>query len=74
MYVSLLGLQQVLSCATQAVVGAGDETGHSRLTHKACLERYRVASNQVMGLLRKLAPNVSASHVKPVKSRGAGLD
>lgn len=50
--------RQHASCMAQ-VVGAGDETGHSRLTHKACLERYRQASGQIMGLLRSLTPNVS---------------
>ncbi len=32
----------------------------TRLTHKACLERYRVASGHIMGLLRKLSPGVSS--------------
>lgn len=41
--------------------GAGDETGHSRLTHKACLERYRKASVAIMTLLRKLTPGVSVN-------------
>lgn len=32
----------------------------SRQTHKACLERYRVASASIMGLLRKLSPGATA--------------
>jgi hypothetical protein len=39
--------------------GAGDATGHGRLTHKACLERYRKASVEIMTLLRKMTPGVS---------------
>jgi hypothetical protein len=39
--------------------GAGDATGHGRLTHKACLERYRKASVEIMTLLRKMTPDVS---------------
>lgn len=41
--------------------GAGDATGHGRLTHKACLERYRKASVEIMTLLRKLTPDVSSA-------------
>ena len=39
--------------------GAGDATGHGRLTHKACLERYRKASVEIMTLLRRMTKDVS---------------
>lgn len=43
---------------TQAAGPRGGTGLASRQTHKACLERYRVASASIMGLLRKLSPGV----------------
>lgn len=64
--------------ATQPNTPAGQPGGPrgssglaSRQTHKACLERYRVASASIMGLLRKMSPGVrdpatiSVPSVKP---------
>lgn len=49
-----------------ANAGASNEEDHeapggSRLTHKACLERYRKASVAIMTLLRKLTPGVGCN-------------